>query len=80
LARIGRYVGFKTGRKNMTDVQLHEFRSLANQLSPENLHCDGEVSRAEANRRYRRIMKRWRALEKAVGRKVDGNDAEICGY
>jgi len=48
----------------MTESQQREFESLANQLSPENLHCDGEISRAEAGRRYKRIMKRWRELEK----------------
>jgi len=26
-------------------------------LSPENLHCDGEISRAEANRKYRFLSK-----------------------
>ena len=28
-------------------------RTLDSQLSPENLHCDGEISAAEANRKYR---------------------------
>ena len=27
------------------------------QLSPENLSCDGEISRAEANRRYRELAR-----------------------
>ena len=27
-------------------------RSLDSKLSPENLHCDGEISVAEANRKY----------------------------
>ena len=27
-------------------------RSLDGDLSPENLHCDGEISRAEAQRKY----------------------------
>ena len=58
----------------MTESQQREFESLANQLSPENLHCDGEISRAEAGRRYKRIMKRWRELEKAVGRKVSEDE------
>ncbi len=54
----------------MTEAQQKEFQSLASQLSPENLHCDGEITRAQAQTKYRRIMKRWRALEKALGRKV----------
>ena len=28
-------------------------RTLDSKLSPENLHCDGEISRAEAGRKYR---------------------------
>jgi len=28
---------------------------LSCQLSPENLHCDGEISHAEANRKYVRL-------------------------
>ena len=28
-------------------------RTLDSALSPENLHCDGEISAAEANRKYR---------------------------
>ena len=33
-------------------------------LSPENLHCDGEISVAEANRKYRNYMKIVDDLEK----------------
>lgn len=62
----------------MSEAQRNEFRSLANQLSPENLHCDGEITRAQAQRRYRSIMKRWRALEKTLGRKV--SEDEAWGY
>ena len=47
-----------------------EFSNLACRLSPENLHCDGEVSLAEAKRRRAQIMREWRALETSVGRKV----------
>ena len=28
---------------------------LAGELSPENLHCDGEISRAEAQRKYNHL-------------------------
>ena len=54
----------------MSDTQHKAFMNLACRLSPENLHCDGEISRAQANSRYRQIMKEWRALEKQVGHKV----------
>ena len=32
-------------------------RSIDLQLSPENLSCDGELSRAETNRRYRALSR-----------------------
>lgn len=59
----------------MSEETRNEFRSLASQLSPENLHCDGEITAAQARTRYRAIMKRWRALEKALGRKVSEDEA-----
>ena len=33
-------------------------------LSPENLTCDGELSRAEVNRRYKELMTAARQLKK----------------
>ena len=54
----------------MTEAQKSKFNYLACRLSPENLHCDGEISKAEAQRKYRILMKQWRELEKEVGRKV----------
>lgn len=48
-----------------------KFDILMGDMSPENVCCDGEISRAEANRRYSKLVKRWHALEKEVGRKVD---------
>jgi len=44
---------------------------LACRLSPENLHEDGEISQAEANRKYREIMKELRDLEKETGLKLE---------
>lgn len=40
-------------------------------LSPENLSCDGELSRTEVNRRYRALMAQRNALEAELGRKVE---------
>jgi len=54
-----------------------KFWDLTCQLSPENLNCDGEISRAEANRRYKRLMKEWHALEAQVGRTV--TEYEVIG-
>ena len=53
------------------DSKLHKrFLDLACQLSPENLHCDGEISVTEAKRKYRVLMKEWRTLERYAGHKV----------
>ena len=38
-------------------------RTLDGKLSPENLHCDGEISVAEANRKYRFLATVARELE-----------------
>jgi len=46
------------------------FQELAYRLSPENLNCDGELTKAQAQMRYIKIMKEWRGLEKLAGRKV----------
>lgn len=51
-----------------------KFDELASRLEPENLHCDGEISNAEADERYRQIMIEWHDLEKQIGRKVSEDD------
>lgn len=69
--------------KALTEKQQEAFLNLACALSPENLCCDGELSRAETNRRYRALMVKWHALEKGVGRKVSEDevwDTEIKSY
>jgi hypothetical protein len=38
------------------------FDSIDCDLSPENLHCDGEISNAEANRKYKHFIKAGRDL------------------
>ena len=37
---------------------------IDSQLSPENLHCDGEISAAEANRKFRFLTKAAEQLMK----------------
>lgn len=54
----------------MNESQRQKFLSLVCQLSPENLSCDGELSRAEIQARQRAILRDWSRLEKEVGRKV----------
>lgn len=58
------------------DKELQEaFLDLTCQLSPENLHCDGEISKSEAKRKLARIRNEWRALEKKAGRRVSETEA-----
>ena len=56
------------------------FSGLVNQLSPENLTCDGECSRSEVNRRHAQVMREWLALEKKAGIKVGESQAESFGF
>jgi hypothetical protein len=54
---------------NMREA-LPVFESIAGQLSPENLHCDGEISNEEARAKEVKLNAAWAALETIVGRKV----------
>lgn len=57
-------------------AQQERFVALLCRLSPENLHMDGECSKAEAKRRYAEIMRAWKALEAEVGRRVSYEEVE----
>jgi hypothetical protein len=46
------------------------FSRLTSDLSPENLHCDGEISASAARAKHREIMQAWRYLEAKLGRKM----------
>ena len=49
---------FNTAPVTFPLSQLHVndlVNSLDSELSPENLHCDGEISAAEAGRKYKRL-------------------------
>jgi hypothetical protein len=48
----------------------NRFAILAGQLSPENISCDGMLSRAKIAARRKQIMKEWASLEKQAGVKV----------
>jgi hypothetical protein len=55
-------------------AQFPAFLSMACDLSPENLSCDGELSRSEVNARYHSIMRDWRKLEEEIGFEVTENE------
>ena len=54
----------------MTEDIKKKFSSLACQLSPENLTCDGELSNAQVRIRYQKLTSEWAKLEREVGRAV----------
>lgn len=60
----------------MGELMWQKFFKLINRLSPENLHCDGEISISQAQARQRQIMKEWRELEKEAGQKVSVAEVE----
>ena len=63
----------------LTEDQIMQvFANLSGQLSPENLACDGECSRAEVGRRYRAIMTTWHEMERKLGRKM--SEGEVLQY
>ena len=48
----------------LTQQQVNDLaRTLDSKLSPENLHCDGEISNAEAQRKYRFLAQVCKELE-----------------
>jgi hypothetical protein len=53
-----------------------KFADLALRLSPENLSCDGLLSRKAQDFRKAEIMKEWKQLEQECGEKVSMDQAE----
>ena len=62
----------------LTNELRSKFCDLAGELSPENLSCDGELSRWQVTVKERRIRKEWASLEKQAGRKV--TEDEVWGW
>lgn len=58
----------------LTPDVLAAFMRLASALSPENLHEDGEVSRAVARRKEVGLRQQWKALEATHGVAVTEDD------
>ena len=54
----------------MTNEQLKTFIALPDELEPENLYEDGEISGDEAIQKERRLLSQWKKLENEVGRRV----------
>jgi hypothetical protein len=52
---------------------LIQFQQILNQLSPENLSCDGELPQSEINIKYKRLTTQWANLEKKYNVIIDAN-------
>ncbi len=52
------------------------FMQLLAELSPENLCCDGELSRSEVIKKEKEIVKTWRELEYIYGEEMSMEKAE----
>ena len=62
---------FNRGQYDLTNERDRQrlARRIDNELSPENLSCDGELSRAEVNRRYNnliRVAEQLQALDPSI--------------
>jgi len=57
---------------------LRDIRNVDNALSPENLHCDGEISRAAARRKATILNRSMRKLIAELGR--EPTDSELYAY
>jgi hypothetical protein len=60
-----------------TQEIIKDLQRVECNLSPENLHCDGEISLTEARRKERVLNKMRKALVKELGR--EPTDAELWG-
>lgn len=61
------WVAVKTSSRPESEI-LADLQSIECGLSPENLSCDGELSRTAINRRYSALTRQKRALIKELGR------------
>lgn len=62
-----------------TNAQWRQFMQLTFELSPENLTCDGELSRTQVQRKKAAIEKQWLSLERAVGRNITEDEVLAWG-
>ena len=55
---------------------MEEFDRLNNELSPENLCCDGLLSKRKTNQKREAILAEWEGLEVELGRSVTKSEIE----
>jgi hypothetical protein len=72
-------MGYQSTEASMLTPELKEkFLTLACQLSPENLSCDGEAPMSYVRKRAKQLNAQWAELEKQAGRKI--TEDEIYNY
>jgi hypothetical protein len=49
---------------------MEKFAVLVQEMSPENLTCDGELSQSRVNQKWKKLNKQWGKLEKELGRTI----------
>lgn len=57
----------KSGHRKEQEI-LEDFQKIECAVSPENLYCDGELSKRQAQAKYARLMRQRKALVKELGR------------
>jgi hypothetical protein len=68
-------IASQKSREPLTEEIKSEFVTLACQLSPENISCDGERSRADVRKATAVINRKWAALEARIGQRVSESEA-----
>ncbi len=71
-ARLKRMQAYSPeSRMPKTEDQMFDWLNrILCELSPENLHCDGEISRTAARKKQVKLNREWKEVEKLFGRKV----------
>jgi hypothetical protein len=62
---------------NTESELINRLKKIEGSLSPENLHCDGEISRTKAKQKERVLNAEKKVLEQALGRSL--TTAELYG-
>jgi len=57
--------------KSLPENVRNAFDSILGELSPENLTCDGELSKTRIAQKLRRLNAEWKALEKKYNVKLN---------
>lgn len=60
----------------LDEQQMNQFIELADALSPENLSCDGELSSEEIQVKQKRLIRKWRFLEKITRKRLTISEVE----